>query len=223
MPKFLNASLTLILVLIIFSSCNMQKKTFELELPKVYKDITNIEAYASCQGPNGSYKTTVKNQADGTYEFRQDFSYRDHPFHGIVTANNEGFLIDSLGNRADTLSREVVEILRSHAFHKIHVDPDYAFTNIQMDRSEGGSSVFEAVDRLGNPVSIIYDSENKWISTFEMRNPMDTGERIEVRYTYKEETPFGPLANKLVIIQGGKDVFTFNFDSVFINDQKITF
>ena len=209
------------LVVLSFAGCTSQVN--ELVLPEVYENISSIEAYANCQGPNGSYKTIVKNHVDGSFEFRQEFSYRDHPFHGVVTANNEGFLIDSLGNQADTLSREVIEILRSHAFHKIHVDPDYAFLNIQMDRSEGGSSVFEAIDRLGNPVFITYDIENKWISAFEMRNPMDTSERIEVRYTYEEETPFGALASDLVIIQGGKDVFTFNFDSVFINKQKLVF
>ena len=223
MPKFLKASLSLILVLIIFSSCNKQKKTFELKLPKVYKDITNIEAYASCQGPNGAYRTIVRSQSDASFEFRQEFTYREAPFHGIVTANDEGFIIDSLGNREDTLSKEVVEILRSHEFHKIHIHPEYLFSNIQYQSEEGNLRLFKSTDRLGHPVVITYDQKNKWIEKFIMKNPMDTAEQIEIRYSYAKETPFGPLARELLIIQGGKDEFMFHFDSVLINDQKITF
>lgn len=186
-----------------------------------YQKVDRIYSAASCTGPNGEYRTTIRSESDGSFEFIQEFDYRDGKFHGVVTHDNRGFLLDAEGNKSDALSPETIEILRSHEFHKIQADPSYLFPGIVVGRRSADKVL--TVDNLGNPVKLMIDTATQTLSGFEMRSPMDTSEIIQVLYQENVESPFGPLAKELIIIQGGKDRYEFYFDQLMINDIPIIF
>jgi len=208
-------------MIFIATSCSKQESELKLELSAKYEQIQNISSYASCRGPNGSYRTIVKSRADGTCEFFQDLTYQNAFFHAIIDREGSALQLDSLGHVVDTLSDVARMIIQSHQFHKIQVRPLSFIHELRLLDRQGDESVHDGVDQLGNPIRVGYNLALKRILDFEMRNPADTAEKIKVRYHKYKETSFGPLASELTIVQGGTDEFSFVFDSLLVNDQLI--
>ncbi|MEL7119986.1 MAG: hypothetical protein AAFO07_11115 [Bacteroidota bacterium] len=211
------------LFLLLLLSCNEPlEKEISLELNEKYNNIRAINAIANCEGPNGKYVSEMQSFEDGSCIFYQDFEYRDAAFYAQITANNQGFVLDSLGTPVDTLSKEVIEIVRSHEFHRLQIDPQHFFSSISFsEKIKDGIIAFSAEDRLNNPVKLTYNEREQLILKIDMVNPLDTAESIEIFNTHWAESEYGKLVQKVKIVQAQKDTFTFDYHSIELNKNKI--
>ena len=75
-----------------------------------------------------------------------------------------------------------------------------------------------AKDVLGNPVSLYYDSLDFRLRGFQLQNPLNASEDIEISFDSFEDTDFGPLPNAVTIVQNHQDTFRFHFEEIQLND-----
>lgn len=209
---------TLTLLLIGLLACSKQAREKELILDPRYAGIKSLSAFAKCIGPHGDYTTEVESFADGSCYFTQKYSYSASSFYSKLTADNQGYILDSLNKVIDTLSREEIEIVRSHEFHKLHTRPEHFFKHITYQKNiDSNLELFVARDRLNNPVSLYYDKTRQLLYKTELRNPVDTTEQIEIVNQAWIDSEYGKMIKEIEIIQGGKDTFYFDFQYIDIN------
>lgn len=197
---------------------NTKNLSPNIKLDPGYDKIERISTEAACHGPQGLYTTRVEAGKDGSMNFSQVFSYRDTPFMAEIKADYSGYQIDQNHVILDTLDEITVEMIRSHNFHWIQINPGSFFKNIRfIKKTEIDGCVFEAKDKLNHPVTLHYDETIDQIRKIRMLNMADTTQIIELIYSSWERTNFGSLAKKIKIIQAQKDTFTFDFISVRVN------
>lgn len=198
-----------------------QEKTIELD--PVYQKFENLVSMANCYGPNGKYETEVQSTKDNYTYFKQEFESENDVFEAYIVDGKFGFSINGDSEVKDTLSKESIEIIKSHEFHKIHMLPNLYFRNIVYSSNElyhgKMNQKFNAIDVSSNGVSLFYDIKEKLISGIIMVNPVDTTEQIEIIYRDWMDSKFGKIAKKIEIIQGGKDVYIFDYKIVRINEM----
>ncbi|GAB4237484.1 MAG: hypothetical protein Tsb0034_12660 [Ekhidna sp.] len=197
------------------------QSTTEIVLDERYQQIKTIVASANCVSPEGPYKTIVHSATDYTY-FHQRFSYREATTN-LMVIGSECFLLDSALSVIDTLTEANRFFIRSHEFHKISIAPHEYFSNLTFSEEQvfNGSmhQVYSGLDGLGHPSEVYYDEANRRIAGFSIQNPGDSSEIITTRHTSWAETDFGPMVKTLEIDQGGHSLFTFDFETIALNDQ----
>ncbi len=220
-PKYLFLMLT---ALVMGSCTEKQSKEEVLSLNPKYEEIEDIISIASCRSPFGTYTTEVHSMADGSCYFIQKFNDAEVPFTVKVDSVHQGHLIGENNQVIDTLSQEDVEMIRSHEIHKMSINPNHFYTNLEYENNvtqqEKQHQLYKGVDRLGNSVHIFYNRTAKLISKIEMRNPKDTTQTIELFYDGWAESEYGEMAKEVRIVQAAKDTFFFHFKSLEIRGEN---
>ncbi len=211
-------------LLLLLIGCNPNtEKTIEVD--PAYASFVNLVSVAHCTGPERDYTTVVHSTKDGYTYFRQDYDVPEDTFEAVIINGEEGYSLQD-NQVKDTLSKASIEIIRGHEFHKIQMFPDQYFTDIMYQCEEQFQDQlcekFTGVDLLSNQVNIFYNRKEKLLKGFTMLNPGDTTERIEIIYTQWMDSPMGKIAQNVEIIQGGKDVYTFDFKEVEFNVKDFT-
>ena len=219
------AFLFLMFVILIMDSC-IDKETTKgiLTLEPKYGQIQDIISIADCSSPFGEYTTEVHSLADGSCYFIQKFDDNEVPFAVKVDSINQGYLIGENNSIIDTLSREDVEMIRSHEIHKMSIDPSHFYSDLQYKKNatykEKEHELYKGVDGLGNSVHIFYCREEKLISKIELQNPKDTTQTIELFYDGWVQSKYGAMVKEIHIVQAKKDTFFFTFKSVEIRGES---
>lgn len=194
------------------------KKVPQLTLDRRYSQVNTIHAIASCQGPQGAYSTEVQSSSDGHMIFTQVFDYRDDAFIAQIDEDGNGTILDTDMEAIDTMPAHVVEMIRSHDMHRMHIDPNFYFRDITYETVyDSMVQIFIAYDALDHPVTIYYDRSSQNISQLDLINPTDTTEMIQIKYLAYRPSGYGDLADEVAIIQDGRDTFLFRYQSVEIN------
>jgi hypothetical protein len=219
------AFLFLMFVILIMGSCaEKETKNRILALHENYGQIQDIISIADCSSPFGEYTTEVHSLTDGSCYFIQKFDDNEVPFAVKVDSINQGYLIGENNSIIDTLSREDVEMIRSHEIHKMSIDPNHFYSKLQFKEKviheDKDHELYIGEDRLGNPVRLFYSSAEKLISKIESRNPKDTTQTIELFYDIWVQSKYGAMVKEIHIVQAKKDTFFFTFKSVEIRGES---
>ncbi len=174
----------------------------------------NVVMIADCRGPEGSYRTEMHTTAQGYLFFRQDASYRDEIFEGVVFNDSVGYQVQTGDQLGEALSLEVINMLSSHNVFWMRLLPNRFFRNIERDSSGLTAS---AADVLGNPVTLHYDSSHYRLASVQLQNAMELSEDIEIYFDSFSESAFGDLPKTVRFIQAHRDTFFFDFTSVELN------
>ena len=206
-----------------FSCKKKQSREKVLLLQPDYSQIQDIVSIADCDSSFGKYVTEVRSYFDGSCYFLQKFADSDSPFIVKIDAANNGFSVDEKEVVLDTLAPSDVEMIRGHEIHKMSMNPSFFFDGLeyvkQLKYLETDHQLFSGIDRLKNPVELVYNKEEKYISKIEMRNPKDTSQTIEIFFDTWTKSNFGDLAKEIRIVQAKKDTFNFNFRTVKVKDK----
>ena len=221
----LNLSICLGIIMVVLTCKLEEKNSFnerlkELELEPKYEDFRNIKSFADCIGPNSNYKTEIWSTDHPFTYFKQTYESNEKDYEVFINGI-EGEVINKKREAIDTLSKEQIEMIRSHEFHKIHIMPNQFYKNltyIGMEDYQGKRCEnYVGNDILENRINLYFNRKNKLIMGIIMLNPIDTTEQIEIQYKEWMESKIGKIAKKVDIIQGEKDVYEFNFNEVLIN------
>lgn len=210
----------LLSIFVLATSCSNKKLNItSLELDSRYTKIKNIHAIADCKGPYGRYTTEVKTLNTGDILFNQEYSYDGTSYFAKIVEDSLGYDLNPEGDIIDTLSLESIEMIRSHFFHRLNTKPEYFFHNIEHHKSMTNDlEIYTAVDRLNYPATILYNKIKKIVMKFDLLNPIDTTERIEIINKSWIDSDYGDMVKELIIIQAEKDTFEFNFSKINISD-----
>ncbi len=204
--------------ILLLISCGQNEKVPELILDSRYPKIQHISTFANCLGPEGRYTTEVKSSSDGSCFFSQVDANSGKSFTAIINSDLMGFVIDSMQTVIDTLPNRAVEMIRSHDFHRLHFNPQHFFDSIVFDyHLDKDLSLYRAIDRLRNPISIYYNRNTRQISKVELLSPIDTTEVIEIINKKWTNSDYGKMVEEIEIIQAKKDTFYFKFERIEIN------
>lgn len=171
----------------------------------------SISSKAKCKGPAREYHTELHATIDGYTRFHQSFSDDDPDYDAIVYGDTLGFTIASDTIQRWTESAEI-SVGISHSFHMIAHDPKLVY-----NYSNG-----KYFDPVGREVTFQFDSESNRVESFQMINPFDGVEQIDVFFSKWEKVQDVELPMQVHIIQGEKADFFFEFYEVKINDPKFT-
>jgi len=186
-----------------------------------YAQIAGFETLANCRGPKGNYTTKMESDTTGNCFFAQVYTYNNTPFHALLTSDTTGYVVDEQKNIQDTLPQEVIEMIKSHDFHRLLSRPEQFFTRITfMQKLAPPVELYQAKDGLGNPAKLYYNTSKHLIAKVELLNPMDTTQRIEIINKKWMESAYGKMVKELAIIQAKKDTFYFNFAQVKLKPSK---
>lgn len=215
--------LYLLIITSFFSLTSCEKASLsqddKLALDPRYKQINEIKALADCIGPQGKYTNKISSSSDGSLLFTQVAEYRDEPFIAQIDSDGIGYTKNPNKKLLDTLSKEAIEMIRSHDFHRMQTNPKDFFKQIKYEKDLGHHmKLYSAIDALNHPVEIAFDTQMNQIKTIELQNMMDTTESISIKFKKWMDSDYGLLAKKIEIIQAKKDTFQFNFQSININE-----
>ena len=204
--------------------CKNQTPTLSEFSHERQSTIHSLESTANCKGPGGLYRTYVYSDQKGNLIFTQDFDYKDS-FSAKVDSTGQAYVLDSLGMANDSLSYAVREMMQSHAFHWIHLFPEFIIQDYKTDliahSSDDNQVHFNANDQMGNPLHLVFDNKTDLLSSFTLQNMFDTTELINCYYTNYRESRYGPMVQDVMIVQANRDTFNFEFTSVKINGESI--
>lgn len=211
------------LVILIFSCSKKRKVDNDLILQSNYDQILDIVSIADCDSPYGKYVTEVRSFSDGSCFFFQKFADTDAPFIVKLDSLNNGYIINEKELIIDTLSRSDVEMIRGHEIHKMSINPRYFFDSIVYEKQIAylnyDHQLFSGIDKLNNPVKILYNEEKNLISKIELQNARDATQLIEIIIDKWEKSKYGDLVKEIRIIQAKKDTFYFHFKSLKVRDK----
>ncbi|MEO9803314.1 MAG: hypothetical protein ABJF04_08715 [Reichenbachiella sp.] len=193
----LNSKLKLLLFLSLYG-CSQGKDTTSLY---------SIISKANCKGPSGMYHTELHATTDGYTRFHQSFSNGDQDYDAVAYSDTLGFVVSNGSVERKTESAEI-SVGKGHSFHMIALSPSMIF-----NQTNGG----RYLDNQGREVVFKYDSLSDRILSFNLINPFDTLESIEIYYSQWEKVEGLELPMQVQIIQGGKDNFFFEFYEVKID------
>lgn len=206
------------------STNNSSAVNKEIVLDARYLAFENLISKANCSGPGFEYTTEVHSTKDGYTLFKQVRKGEMEAYLAVIPNSKEGFVMNDAGAITDTLSRESVEVVRSHEFHKVHMQPEKYFNNLAYEADTLYLSKpcewYSGIDILGNKVRLYYDRPNQLIIGLQMLNPHNKAESIEVNYKAWMDSEWGKMVKALEIIQGGKDVYLFDFIDIELNSTN---
>ena len=203
-------------------SCNQkQEQQNKLLLDDRYQAVVNINTSASVKGPTGDFTTLINSTKNGDLFFTQNYGNEVPPFKAVVTADNNGFVIDQENNRSDSLSDINVAMIKSHDFHRIQMDPTSFFDDITYNNKlDDGTLQFNAKDMMDNPSSLYYDPSIRQLTKIDLINMMDTTQIIEVFHKKWTDSNFGKVVSEIEIIQAGRDTFYYTFDKIELSGDE---
>ena len=205
------------ITLFVCIACSEREKQIELN-PK-YSEIQNIVSIAQCKGPGGNYVTEVTSFEDGGGLFTQKYDYQKN-FYSRINSDSTGYVLSEQGDTLQALPRNAVEVIRSHEFHRLHINPNHFFHEFKYINNENDLEVYNALDRLNRTAKIYYSRKEKLIEKVELTNPLDTLQTIEIQHKKWMDTEYGKMVKELEIVQAKKDTFYFNFENIQINTLK---
>lgn len=218
----MNRIITQALILLVCSSaCHKPGSHLQgITLDSRYTQIKNFETVAECRGPKGTYTTKVESDTNRNCLFSQFYDYNNTPFHALLTSDTTGYIVNDKKNILDTLPQEVIEMVKSHDFHRLLTKPGQFFENITFTKKlEPQLELYQAKDGLGNPAKLYYNPSSQLISKVELLNPLDTTQFIEIINQKWMDSAYGKMVKELEIIQARKDTFHFSFKSVKLNSN----
>ena len=188
-------------------------------LHQSYEKIQNVVATADCTSPRGPYISEVHASIDGYTYFLQTFD--DGQFAAVVSANDRGFVLDTLEQLRDTLPPEMQEMIRSHAFHLIHTRPGDMYGAITYDTLTNYRNAiherYVAQDVFGRQIQFFKLPTDSVLAGMRLFNPVSTAELIEVNFRAWTASEYGPMASLVEIVQNATDTFTFQYRDILIN------
>ncbi|SMD35309.1 hypothetical protein SAMN04488029_2445 [Reichenbachiella faecimaris] len=171
----------------------------------------SITSKARCKGPTRSYHTELHATADGYTRFHQSYP-SDYPdYDAIIYGDTLGFVLTSDTIERWTESREI-SVGKGHSFHMISHNPKLVFNYV-----DG-----KYFDTIGNEVDFIFHENSDRVQSFQITNPFDETERIEIFFSKWEEVQEFEFPMQVQIIQGGKNEYFFEFYEVKINDPTFS-
>lgn len=211
-----------IFVLVGIHACQQKEKHHHgIVLDARYAQITHFETLAKCRGPKGMYTTKIESDTMRNCFFSQVYAYNNTPFQALLTSDSTGYVVDDKKNILDTLPQEVIEMVKSHDFHRLLTKPGQFFADITLTKKlEPKLELYQAKDKLGNPAKLYYNPSSQLISKVELLNPMDTTQVIEIINKKWMDSAYGKMVKVLEIIQAKKDTFHFHFEQVKLNTEK---
>lgn len=217
------------LIWISFFSCSQESlspaEIIEAHMTYVYPNgrtsIENITTVANCKGPDGNYITVTESLGEKDYlYFHQNFFYQEN-FSAVVVDAQTVYAVDESLQVSDTLSETTAWVLKTHEFHKIILQLDDWFSEFKPAPDTVYFSIpsrqLTAKDQWEQPFRLFFDLENGQCIGFQFENQLNPGELLRV--FYKDWQPHGDyvLSDKVDIIQGEDQVYSFDFDSVELN------
>lgn len=171
----------------------------------------SISSKAQCKGPTRDYHTELHATVDGYTRFHQTYFDDVSDYDAIIYDDTLGF---TLAN--DTIQRWTdateISIGKSHSFHMIAFNPKLVF-------SYSNGKYF---DTIGNEVEFTFDQVLGQVKNFQLTNPLNNDEKIEIFFSKWESVQDTELPMQVQIIQGGKDEYFFEFYEVKINDPALS-
>ncbi|MEO9965852.1 MAG: hypothetical protein ABJF11_08695 [Reichenbachiella sp.] len=172
----------------------------------------SIVSKANCSGPSGEYHTELHATTDGYTRFIQSYPNDKERYDAISYGDTLGFTLNR--DKVDRWT-DIPEIAvgKGHMFHMIAIEPAFIFTLTADQRY---------LDSTGRIISIKNDSTGARIHSFELTNPFDSAELIEIYYSNWELVDGHELPMHVKIVQGGENEFYFDFYEVKIDDPTFT-
>lgn len=171
----------------------------------------SITSKAKCKGPDREYHTELHATVDGYTRFHQSYLDSDPDYDAIIYGDTLGFTFAGDTIHRWTQSAEITVGI-GHSFHMIAFDPKLVYRY-----SEG-----KYYDPVGNEVKFTFGTESNRVESFQIINPFDENEQIEVFFSKWENVQDINLPMQVHIIQGGKADFFFEFYEVKINDADFS-
>lgn len=192
-----------------------------LVLDERYSAISKIESIARCNGPNGIYMTEIHSTQNGACYFSQSEPDSIPYMLAQIDVKGNGFLIDPQGKILDTLSKEMLAVIRGHEIHGQMIDPfkyfsDITYSSGSNEEDNQSEKVFTAKDPLNRPVQIFFNPDQHLINKITLVNPIDTTQAIELIATSWESSQFGKMVKEAQFVQDGVDTFFFHFEYIHI-------
>ncbi len=185
--------------------------------------IENITTLANCKGPEGSYITITESGADGYMFFHQNFFYKDD-FRSVSFGPNTIYGLDDSLNITDTLSPVANSIIKSHEFHKIMLNVEDWFHDFSLavDTTffDTNCKQLMAYDQWDQIYHLFFDQESGKCVGFQLYNPGNRAEKVRIFYKDWALQEDILLFDKIDILQGADQRYTFDFERVKINDPN---
>lgn len=175
---------------------------------------STILSKANCTGPEGAYYTEIHSTENGYLYFKQTFSYKEDMFRSIVLNSGKSYVLHDDNRVGDELGKEVIFMLKSHDFLRMAMDPEFLFSELKDNGvkkiAKEKCNFFLAKDPLGNPTELYFSSDNV-LRSIRLKNPLNLEEYIEISFSNWQNFSGKTVPQKVEILQGGKDLFTFSF------------
>ncbi|WP_456459638.1 hypothetical protein [Reichenbachiella sp.] len=190
------------LFILLFISCSSTKQNQELY---------SISSKAKCKGPEREYHTTLHATIDGYFRFHQNYNDGSAGYDAVAFGDTLGFELvgDSISRVIDAAE---LSVGKGHSFHLIAHQPKAVF-NYRKGKY---------FDAIGNEVKFQFEPESSRVEGFQITNPFDSTEKIDIYYSQWEDVQGFMLPKHVQIIQGGKDEYFFEFYEVKINDPAFS-
>ncbi|WP_420580055.1 DUF4292 domain-containing protein [Reichenbachiella sp.] len=175
------------------------------------RPLYSIGSKATCKGPNREYHTALHATKDGYFRFHQSYYDGNPDYDAVAFSDSLGFTLaaDSLGARLEAAE---ISVGKGHSFHMIAHQPQLVFNY----------SDEKYFDAIGNEVKFKFDPESKRVESFQITNPFDSTEKIDIYYSQWEDVQGFMFPMHVQIIQGGKDEYFFEFYEVKVNDPSFS-
>lgn len=199
-----------ILLLLACTSCKEKDSyTIGLNLNREYSKIKTIETMANCVGSDGKYISSMNSYSHGGFSFLQNYAYKYTSLKTEVSSDKIGNLLDEKGKVTDTLSKKIIEMLRSHEFCRMTTNPGHFFKNISFVKKKPNNTIlYTAKDRLGQSVDRVFDSAKRILSRLGVQNLLDFIQTIEISFDKWSTSDSGPLVSFGKIVQVRSILFT---------------
>ena len=171
----------------------------------------SISSKAKCKGPKREYHTTLHATRDGYFRFHQSYYDGNPDYDAVAYSDSLGFTLaaDSLSARIEAAE---ISVGKGHSFHMIAHQPKVVFNYL-----DG-----KYIDAIGNKVKFKFEPESNRVESFQITNPFDSTEKIDIYYSKWEDVQGFMFPMQVQIIQGGKDEYFFEFYEVKINDLSFS-
>jgi len=182
---------------------------------KAVANVSMLRFIAECQGPRGSFRTTIASARDGRMLFFQEFPNRPRYRAGVSLG---GRWEESGGRVVDSLGAVTESVLRAHEMLLLAISPEARYTApvARPDEQLDGRAVqvVRFRDGLGDPVDFLFDPASGRPAGFRPINHTDQGAR-EIVTRFDDWRPAGDLTlPHSVTMTQGTDVYRYRMTEI---------
>lgn len=193
----------------------LQKSRAVLGGDRAVANTEMLRFVAECQGPRGSFRTTVASARDGRVLFLQEFPTRPRYRAGISLGRRWE---ESDGRLVDSLTPVTESVLRAHEMLLVAISPEarYSAPASRADEMFEGRTVqvIRFRDGLGAPVDFLFDPATGRPAAFRPVNQTGQGERqIITRFEDWRATGNVILPHAITMTQGA-DTYRYRMTEI---------